>query len=308
MLQHWSTEAFGETYHVVKAGDSLSKIALTFYKDPFAWPYIAEANREALKGSKYLQIGTKLMIPELPKDKTSQKEGFKLIELVTGNEYAPFTDERLPNGGMITEIVARVFRGMGYDPKIEFWNWDHGYRSTEKGVFAATFPYLKTSERQVKYLYSKPVYEILIVPFVRKDSKIAYSSPDDLKNYRICKPKGYAVPTVDEMIKNGSLSNVEEPKQMSDCFKMLEAKQVDIVPEMELSGKELVFNLGLESSIHSLENAVDISTLHIIFPKYVSESNVTLYKFNQSLKNLKGSGAYEKIIRIHLENYYNSLK
>ena len=304
----FSTQAFGETDYVVKAGDSLSAIALKFYNDPFAWPYIAESNREALRGSKYLQIGTRLIIHELPREKKTLINRGEILPLVTGNEYAPFTDERLPNGGMITEIIERIFRGMGYDPQIEFWNWDHGYRATQKGVFAATFPYLKTPERQAEYLYSKPVYEILIVPFVRKDSGITYNSPEDLKNYRICKAKGYAVPTIDEMVKDGALHNLEEPKQMSDCFKMLEAKQVDMVVEMELSGKELISNMGLGHSIHALENAIDIASLHIIFPKYYSESNVMLYKFNKSLKSLKASGAYHEIVKNHLENYYNSIK
>jgi len=209
---------------------------------------------------------------------------------------------------MVTEIVEIIFQGLGYDPKIEFWNWDHGYRATEKGVFAATFPYLKTPERERKYFYSKPVYEILIVPFARKDSSIIYNSPNDLKNYKICKPKGFSVPTIDEMIKNGSLRDIEKPKQMSDCFKMLEAKQVHIVPVMDLSGKEILLKLRLESSIHALEDAIEINTLHVIFPKYVQESNVTFHKFNQSLKNFKGTGAYERLVRNHLESYYNSLR
>ncbi len=50
-----------DAIYVVKAGDSLSKIAQAFYKDPAQFHRIATAN--GLDASRVLQIGTKLKIP-----------------------------------------------------------------------------------------------------------------------------------------------------------------------------------------------------------------------------------------------------
>ena len=50
-------------WYVVKAGDSLSKIAKHFYGDASLYPQIFEANRDTLKNPDLIQIGQKLRIP-----------------------------------------------------------------------------------------------------------------------------------------------------------------------------------------------------------------------------------------------------
>ncbi len=42
------------------------------------------------------------------------------IPIVTGNKFAPFTDEKLPNGGLATEIIKTTFNELGHETKIKF--------------------------------------------------------------------------------------------------------------------------------------------------------------------------------------------
>jgi len=49
--------------YMVKAGDTLSKIAERFYSASGKWEKIFEANRESLKNPNYIYVGMKLMIP-----------------------------------------------------------------------------------------------------------------------------------------------------------------------------------------------------------------------------------------------------
>lgn len=51
--------------YTVKAGDTLSRIALQYYANPTEWPRIYEANKEQLRFASVVQIGQKLKIPKL---------------------------------------------------------------------------------------------------------------------------------------------------------------------------------------------------------------------------------------------------
>lgn len=50
-------------YHVVKRGDTLSKIAEEYYGDKMLYPKIFEANRDILKDPNKIKPGQKLRIP-----------------------------------------------------------------------------------------------------------------------------------------------------------------------------------------------------------------------------------------------------
>jgi len=50
-------------YHVVKQGDTLSKIAEEYYGDKMLYPKIFEANKDILQDPNKIKPGQKLRIP-----------------------------------------------------------------------------------------------------------------------------------------------------------------------------------------------------------------------------------------------------
>ena len=69
------------------------------------------------------------------------------LAIATGNDYAPFTDEELPEGGLATEVVVEAFAAVDHEVDIDFRPWARGYHDTGQGVFAGTFPYVHSDER-----------------------------------------------------------------------------------------------------------------------------------------------------------------
>jgi nucleoid-associated protein YgaU len=57
-------EAWDATqWHVVKSGDTLSKLARQYYGDANLYMQIFEANKDQLKDPNLIQVGQKLRIP-----------------------------------------------------------------------------------------------------------------------------------------------------------------------------------------------------------------------------------------------------
>jgi nucleoid-associated protein YgaU len=66
-------EAYEETdYYVIKAGDTLSKIARDYYGDPQKYDVIFQANREVIKDPNLIFPGQKIRIPSARKHPTAK--------------------------------------------------------------------------------------------------------------------------------------------------------------------------------------------------------------------------------------------
>src|SRR5215475_12379289 len=57
------SKASGSSEHVVKAGDTLSHLALQYYGNARKWPQIYEANKETMRNPNYIYIGQKVIVP-----------------------------------------------------------------------------------------------------------------------------------------------------------------------------------------------------------------------------------------------------
>lgn len=301
----YSLFSVAETSYVVQRGDTLSKISQEFYDDAYKWPFIYRVNKDRIADHDTIKIGWELRIPDI---EFLEKYHPKGINLVAGNNYAPFTDETLQEGGMITEIVRMTFEAMGYKPKIEYWNWAYGYKAAKDGIFSATFPYLKNVERNQDFYYSQPLFELLIFPFINKDNAFTYEGLESFQGKTLCRPEGYYTHDIQELIVDESITLIQ-PKELESCFKKLATGEVDVVPINEFSGQEMVHKLNLQDKVQMLANEViTIETLHVIFSRYTADGRALWYKFNKSISNLKQSGEFQEIVRKHLKNYQEILR
>jgi nucleoid-associated protein YgaU len=62
-LAQTSKTSSGSTEHTVRAGDTLSHLALQYYGNARKWQQIYEANKETMKNPNYIYIGQKVLVP-----------------------------------------------------------------------------------------------------------------------------------------------------------------------------------------------------------------------------------------------------
>ena len=105
-----SVSAECERKHKVAVGDTIFTIAEQYFQDYQKWSVIYYGNQDRLSGALLeFPVGTVLNIPCLPSndkaDATPLRQLGAEMKLLTGSNYAPFTDRGWAGDGMITEIV-----------------------------------------------------------------------------------------------------------------------------------------------------------------------------------------------------------
>lgn len=219
------------------------------------------------------------------------------LKLVTGDDYKPFTDRNLPDGGMDTLIVKRAFALAGVDVEVSFQPWKRGWFETVDRTFDATFPYSVTPERLEKVIYSDPIYTLESRLFVRKDSSLDLTGPEQFDGQTICYPQGYALRGYFDTLSKSNRIYLQRPVSMSDCFRMLKSDRVDLVGAQPLQGSITAREVfGSIDAVRTLDIVMASGTNCLVVSKEHPHAQEIIDAFNKGLAALKKSGEYGRIV------------
>jgi polar amino acid transport system substrate-binding protein len=227
------------------------------------------------------------------------------VQLVTGNDYPPFTDETLQARGMITEIVELAFREVGYQADITFRPWKRGYEETKKGLFVGTFPYIKTEERLRDFHFSLPINTAYTRVFVKKDSP--FTKLEDLKGKRICVPLGYGITSaIDNMLTHESIKQEGNPINLESCLRMMLSGRKDFFIINEIHGWMTIQNtFHTKEYFRTLDAVFEEISHHLIISKTYPDGEKILEQFNKGIERLKQKSVLNEIINKHLKEILN---
>ncbi|HET8904835.1 MAG TPA: transporter substrate-binding domain-containing protein, partial [Saccharospirillum sp.] len=162
------------------------------------------------------------------------------LQLVTGDNYAPFSDQSLPQGGLATHLVTYLFAQMQQPVEVEVVSWAEGYQATLDGDYAGTFPYIQSEERQADFLFSEPLFTVSSFAYVDQSSTINARRPEDLAGLTLCLPVGFSHgPALDDLVQSGAITRVTPP-DMPSCFAMLQSGEADFVKINRYVARELL--------------------------------------------------------------------
>ena len=305
--------AAGQPY-VVEAGDSLSSIAYEFYRDQYKWRLIRDANRDKVSADgAMVQVGAVLNIPDVGETQplVSQSEAFRSdpatgriqVDLVTGNDFKPYADETLPEGGMITEIVVTAFRDLGYEPVVDFLNWPSGYDLTKRGKFAANWAWAPTAEREADFFYSDSLAEDLTFVYWHIDRPKDFEQLDDVAGHRVCRAVDYYTEFMDHLIEGGQIE-FTQPKDINECWRGLADGSFDFVIQAEFASAAQHAELGLTDKIVKSDAVVSKQSYHAIFPRSISESEALRNDFDRAVRKMEQTGELNEIVERHLKTFF----
>lgn len=219
------------------------------------------------------------------------------LMLVTGEDYPPFVDARQPGGGLAVQLMQRVVAQMGETLTLEIAPWRRGYEETLRGRFDATFPYVRTVERERDFLYSDPLFTVRPVVFMAADRRFTYSGPADLRGKRACSPLGYALPEVLQgMIAAGEVERISAPSAAA-CPGLLAANRVDFIVQDLRIGSALIAKVGLTQAIVTVSDPpLSVSEIHFIVPRRRPDAEQLMMRFNAALAQVRARGDYDRLL------------
>jgi|GEM_PF-1490509 len=229
------------------------------------------------------------------------------LKLVTGNDYLPYSDEKLPGGGLATTIVLEVLKHANIDHHApEFKPWARGLMETELRVYDATFPYARTSDREQVLLYSEPFLSVTDTFFVYGDFPDTILTPAHFQNKVICRPQGYSQATLQALRQDVSF-DIESPRTAAQCVSMLRRGHVDFFFINELAGRHLIDaqkeRYGSEFQSVPMPDRIGKIELHMVMSRNNPLAEAVIEQFNASLREMKANGEIGKIVDQHLQNH-----
>jgi polar amino acid transport system substrate-binding protein len=323
----------------VQGGDSLSLIADSQYKNAGYWTAIHQNNIAKIGQSpNNISVGMKLdllCIDGLPVGLEGGVEvataaapaaplvvepgtaaSAKKINFLTADDYAPFTDRKALNGGLVTEVVQKAMEKAA--PAEGFaihWvnDWSaHLEPLLSNALLDLGFPWLKPdcvatpdNYRCANFHFSDSMFEMLVLVFVAKDRPIAFTKDDDMLGKTLCRPKGYYTHDLDKDGRNwlaeGKIK-LEMPDKNADCFNMLLAGTVDAVVVDEFTGRATMKELNIGDKVEVVQSRpLSIEGLHVVVHKSHPRADELLGLINKGLADIKADGTYQQVIGPHMQ-------
>ncbi|NIZ14089.1 transporter substrate-binding domain-containing protein [Phaeobacter sp. HF9A] len=311
--------------YVAQPGDNLFSIAEAHYGDRNRWTLIYYRNQGELAGPSTVP-GRTLYIPCPPDaveaDATPLRKPTAEMNLLTGGNYAPFTDPNLPGQGMITELVnAALELAPSPVPYAITWEDDwskHLFPLLDDKEFDMGFPWIKpdceadpSNERCANFHFSDPLVEVPVMLFVRAGGGMVYAEDADVVGKTICRPKGFYTFDLDRADRRWLSEDkitLVQPDTPRDCMRMVVNGQVDAAAVNLFVGAEAVVAEGLRGQVEPLEKPISETGLHVVISKTHWRGTSHLYRVNAGLRKLRESGRFDEIMSRHLELFWATLQ
>lgn len=225
------------------------------------------------------------------------------VSLVTGDNYYPYTDRRLPNGGLATTIVAAALQKMGLEPQVAFKPWQEGYEQTKAGRYIATFPYIRTQKRAKEFMFSRALFIARPSLFVNFEHSLRIVEIDDVINRSLCVPDGWAVDGYLRPYEKSGKITVEYASSMYDCFKMLKSGVVDMVSADSRMGFALAGTLSTDNWTKAYRFSPKGSPNYLMVSRNFPGAALWLEGFNNALSDIPA-----KEMQYLITNYFAQLR
>ncbi|SFP64572.1 polar amino acid transport system substrate-binding protein [Ectopseudomonas composti] len=226
----------------------------------------------------------------------------EVLHLATGDDYAPFTGKALPGQGMLTQVVRASLAEQGTAITLDWLPWNRGYLKAKRGDYDATFPYVRSAEREAEFLYSAPIYVAEQFVFSRADDHVELDDLPTMIGRRLCYPLGWQPPAAIQQLLDQGVLRRHSPLGLQECARLLLLKRDDLFIADRNLGDSALRTAGADpEQFHRSRTPFQSNTLHVIVSRQHPRAAELIERFNRGLEALKARGEYEQLIESYVQ-------
>lgn len=217
---------------------------------------------------------------------------------LAANVWPPFTDTRLLNKGLASDLVNTALARAGYATVQSEVPWARALRGLKLGHFDAVVGAWYSTERAAFGHFSQP-YLINRIRFVqRRGGSVHFTQLADLYSYRIAVSRGYAYPPAFDG--DAQLQKVEVA-DFSAAARMVHAQRLDLTLEDEYVARYL-FNrelTNIQDDLEFLPQPLSESSLYLLVSRQHPQHRQIVEAFDQAIEAMRADGSYAQIFQRH---------
>ncbi len=244
------------------------------------------------------------------------------VKLLVADDFKPFTNRLYLSSGLITDVVNRAYVANSDTGQHKFyWVNDRSVHldpMLSEGMVDVAFPWKKpdcaaapSADLCTNFVYSEPMFEMLVVLFTAKGSGVTYRREADLDGMRICSPLSHSggdrAGTSAAYMKSAG-ARLQLPNTAEDCFSRLVDGTADAVAMNEFTGRVVLKDMGLDNRVElQLSRPLAIEGLHAVAHKSNPRAEELIAAFNDGLGKMRDSGEYLSVIDKHMSSIWAGL-
>jgi polar amino acid transport system substrate-binding protein len=216
---------------------------------------------------------------------------------LAGNTWPPYTDQRLPGGGLSVELIRTALGRAGYQVHYIEVPWERALLGLQHGSYDMVNAW--SAPNRMRYaIYSRPFLTNRVRWLQRHDSNVAYSDLESLVPYRLGLIRGYAY---SDALKDDARLTKGYAANFVQAAKMLSAGRIDLTLEDE---RTVLFHLSselkhLQDAYRFVPGEFKLLDLSLIVRTDHPQQAGIIAGFNREIEAMLADGSYAEIFHRH---------
>ena len=240
----------------------------------------------------------------------------RAFRIITGTDWAPFTDHTQEQGGMMTEVMRTALARVVADDQYQIdivKDWSAHLEPLLSDVAydfsiawfkpnCSVLPKLGENSRLrcEKHAWSDPMFEMLTGYFVRTNDPNKPQSHADVMGKTVCRPEAYATYMLEEFDLVEPAIRLFRPVRWEECFQALIDGQVDIVLVSTTVADDMIAQMNIGAQVEEVPQLAYVTTMHAVTSINNPRKEEQLAVINAGLKEIREDGTWFEIVQRHL--------